>query len=129
MFLTDRFYMGWRNLRGFDYRDAGPSQFGRPVGGEAMYTATAEVTFPLVATRLENELRDRELLRFAVFTDFGLLGLGLDHPTFGEPRLSSGVGLRIEVPYFELPIALDVAWPWLYEESDDRRQFFFSIHR
>ncbi|MCA8974989.1 MAG: BamA/TamA family outer membrane protein [Planctomycetes bacterium] len=129
VFLTERFYMGGRNLRGFDYRDAGPSQFGRPVGGEAMYTASLELTFPLVATRLENEVRDRELLRFAVFTDFGLLGLGLGDSTFGEPRLSSGVGLRIEIPLLEVPIALDVAWPWMYEESDDRRQFFFWISR
>lgn len=129
VFLTERFYMGGRNLRGFDYRDAGPSQFGRPVGGEAMYTASVEVTFPLVATRLENEVRDRELLRFATFTDFGLLGQGIDSADFGEVRLSSGVGLRIEIPYLEVPIALDLAWPWFYEESDDRRQFFFWISR
>ena len=94
-----------------------------------MYTATLELTFPLVATRLEREVRDRELLRFATFTDFGLLGLGLDDQTFGEVRLSSGFGLRIEIPYLEVPIALDLAWPWFYEESDDRRQFFFWISR
>jgi len=129
VFLTERFYMGGRNLRGFNFRDAGPSQFGRPLGGEATYTASVELTFPLVATRLENEARDRELLRFATFTDFGLLGLGIDDPTFGEVRLSSGIGLRIEIPFLEVPIALDLAWPWFYEETDDRRQFFFSISR
>ncbi|MCA8951752.1 MAG: BamA/TamA family outer membrane protein [Planctomycetes bacterium] len=129
VFLTERFFLGGRNLRGFDYRNAGPSQFGRPLGGEAIYSSSLELTFPLVATRLENEVRDRELLRFAMFTDFGLLGLGIDDPTFGEVRLSSGVGLRIEIPYLEVPIALDVAWPWLYEQSDDRRQFFFWISR
>jgi len=129
VYLTERFYMGGRNLRGFDYRDAGPSQFGRPVGGQATYTASVEVTFPLIATRLENEVRDRELVRFATFTDFGLLGLTIDSPTFGEVRLSSGVGLRIEIPYLEVPIALDLAWPWFYEETDDRRQFFFWLSR
>ncbi|MCR9245368.1 MAG: BamA/TamA family outer membrane protein [bacterium] len=129
VFLTERFYLGGRNLRGFDYRDAGPSQFGRPLGGEAIYAASLELTFPLVATRLENEVRDRELLRFAVFSDLGLLGTAIDDPTFGELRLSSGVGLRIEIPYLEVPIALDLAWPWFYEESDNRRQFFFWISR
>ena len=74
-------------------------------------------------------MRDRELLRWVVFTDIGFLGLGLSDPTFGEMRASSGVGLRIEIPYLELPIALDLGWPWLYEESDDRRQLYFSISR
>lgn len=129
VFLTERFYMGGGNLRGFDFRGAGPSQFTRPYGGEAMYTATLELGFPLVATRLEHEIRDRELLRWVAFSDVGLLGLSIDDPTFGQLRGSFGIGLRIEVPMLELPIALDLAWPWRFEESDDRRQFFFSIAR
>ena len=84
---------------------------------------------PLVATRLEGEVRDRELLRGVFFTDFGLLGLAVDDPSFGELRASSGFGIRIEVPYLEVPIALDLGWPWLYEETDDRRQLYFSISR
>jgi outer membrane protein insertion porin family len=129
VFLTQRFYLGGANLRGFDYRRAGPKQFGRPIGGEAMYHATAEVHFPLVATRLEGEVRDRELLRWLVFTDIGLLGLDVGDPTFRELRAASGIGLRIEIPFLEIPIALDLGWPWLYEETDDRRQLYFSISR
>ena len=60
---------------------------------------------------VEGEVRDRELLRWVLFTDIGFLGLGLNDPTFGEMRASSGVGLRIEIPYLELPIALDLGWP------------------
>jgi outer membrane protein insertion porin family len=129
VFLTERFYMGGANLRGFDFRSAGPTQFGRPLGGEVNYTTTAEIFFPLVATRLEGEVRDRELLRWVAFTDIGLLGLSFDDPTFEELRMSVGVGLRIEIPYLELPIALDLGWPLFYEETDDRRQLFFSISR
>lgn len=127
VFLTERFYMGAFNLRGFSFRRAGPSQFGRPVGGEAIYTATAEIGFPLLATRMENDVRDREVLRWVAFTDVGLLGLAIDDPTFGQLRGSCGVGLRIEVPYLEWPIALDLAWPWRYESTDDRRQFYFTF--
>lgn len=129
VFLTERFYLGGSNLRGFDFRRAGPKQFDRPLGGEATWYSTVEVFFPLVATRLEGEVRDRELLRWVLFTDFGLLGLGLDDPTFHQLRASSGIGLRIEIPVLEIPIALDLGWPWLYEESDDRRQLYFSISR
>jgi outer membrane protein insertion porin family len=129
VFLTERFRMGGADLRGFDFRGAGPSQFGRPLGGEAVYTSSVEVYFPLVATRLEGDPRDRELLRWVLFTDIGFLGLSIDDPTFGEMRGSSGFGLRIEIPYLQLPIALDLGWPWMYERSDNRRQLFFSISR
>lgn len=127
VFLTERFYMGGYNLRGFDFRRAGPKQFDRPYGGEAIVTGTAEVIFPLVATRMPGEVRDREVLRWLVFTDVGMLGLDLDDPTFGEVRLSSGFGFRIELPFFQIPIAIDLGWPWQYEQSDDRRQLWFSM--
>ena len=129
VFLTERYYMGGANLRGFDFRRAGPTQFGRPVGGEVVYTSTYEVYFPLVATRMAGEVRDRELLRWVLFTDLGLLGLGINDPTFGELRASSGVGLRIEIPFLEIPIALDLGWPWAFQDSDVRRQLYFSISR
>lgn len=129
VFLTERFYMGGANLRGFDFRRAGPSQFGRPVGGEVAYTSSYELYFPLVSTRLEGSVRDRELLRWVLFTDIGFLGLGINDPTFEEMRGSSGVGIRIEIPYLELPIAIDLGWPWMYEDTDVRRQLYFSISR
>ena len=129
VFLTERFYMGGANLRGFDFRRAGPSQFGRPVGGEVAYTSSYELYFPLISTRLEGSIRDRELLRWVLFTDIGFLGLGFNDPTLDEMRGSSGVGVRIEIPYLELPIAIDLGWPWMYEETDVRRQLYFSISR
>ncbi len=127
VFLTERFYMGGTNLRGFDFRRAGPKQFDRPYGGEAIVTGTAEVIFPLVATRVPGEVRDREVLRWLLFTDVGMLGLDLDDPTFGEVRLASGIGFRIELPFFQIPIAIDLGWPWRYEQSDDRRQLWFTM--
>ena len=60
--------------------------------------ASTEYHFPLVSTRMPGQLRERELLRGLVFSDFGLLGLELTDPTFLEPRLSVGFGVRIEVP-------------------------------
>ena len=129
VFLTERFYMGGGDLRGFDFRGAGPTQFGLPYGGDATYRSSVELSIPLVATRMERDLLDRELLRGVLFTDFGLLGLSLSDPTFNEPRLNVGFGLRIEVPVLEIPIAIDLGWPILFEQTDDRRQFYFSIAR
>lgn len=129
LFLTDRFYMGGSNLRGFAQRRAGPSQFGRPVPGEVRYLGSLEYFYPLWSVAQEGRTRELELLRGVVFTDWGLLGLQIDDPTFREPRVSVGFGLRIFVPGFNVPIALDLGWPLVYEETDDRRQFYFSVFR
>ncbi|MBL9078438.1 MAG: BamA/TamA family outer membrane protein [Planctomycetes bacterium] len=61
VFLTERFYMGGFNLRGLDDRRAGPSQFGRPIGGEALYTGSVGVFFP--AARTDCDPRRRATVR------------------------------------------------------------------
>ncbi len=127
LFLTERFYMGGTNLRGFDQRRAGPTQFGRPLGGEAMLLLRSEYLFPLVSTRQQRAIREVELLRGVVFADAGLLGTGIDDASFGELRASVGFGLRIHVPILGVPIALDFGFPISYEGTDDRQVFSFSL--
>ena len=107
----------------------GPSQFDRPLGGDAIYASTLELSYPLVSTRLEHNIRDREVLRGVVFLDGGLLGLSITDPTFREVRLSYGVGVRIDVPVLDIPIAIDFGWPILFEETDHRQQLFFTLAR
>lgn len=127
LFLTERFYMGGNTLRGFDQRRAGPSQFGEPVGGEARVLSNLEYQFPLVSTRQQGQIRQTEILRGVLFSDFGMLGLSIDD--LGPPRLSVGVGVRILVPLLNVPIALDLGWPILDEDTDEQRQFFFTLSR
>ena len=127
VFLTERFYMGAYNLRGFGFRRAGPKQFGRPLGGEAQWTGTIEMTLPLVATRVEGGVRDQELLRWVIFNDFGLLGTDFADRSFRQLRAASGIGLRIEIPGLNIPVSIDVGWPWRYLDTDDRDQVYFSI--
>ena len=129
VYVTERFYLGGSSLRGFEFRGVGPTQFGRPYGGEAMLYGTAEVITPLIATRMENDVRDRELLRGVTFCDYGLLGLGLDDPSFDELRVSVGFGIRIDIPVLGIPISLDLGWPLMSEETDRRRQLWFSMAR
>ncbi len=131
-FPTERFYMGGGQiggalLRGFSREGAGPSQFGQPTGGEARYMATAEYGFPLFSTRLSGQFFETEIIRGVLLSDFGLLGSSLTAEDFGEPRLAVGCGLRITIPGLNLPLAMDLAWPILFEETDDRRQFYFTL--
>src|SRR5690606_28318010 len=119
--------MGVNNLRGFDQRRAGPSQFDNPIGGEARVLSSLEYKFPLVSTRREGQLRQTEVLQGVFFSYFGMLGLSLDD--LGPPRVSVGLGLRVNIPVLNVPIALDVGWPIVRERTDHQRQFFFTVSR
>jgi len=127
VFPPERFYMGGSNLRGFEQRQAGPSQFNNPVGGEVMILGTLEYQFPLISTRMPQQTWETEILRGVVFSDFGMLGLDSSDSTFDDPRLTVGFGVRVRLPVLQVPIQLDLAWPILSEDTDDEEQFFFSI--
>jgi outer membrane protein insertion porin family len=127
VYPTRRFYMGGANLRGFNRRQAGPTQFGQPTGGEARYLATLEYAFPMISTRLEGTLRETEIVRGVLLADFGLLGTTLTDDSFGEPRLALGGGVRFFIPGFNLPMSLYLAWAVMHEETDSRRQVYFSF--
>lgn len=129
LYLTERFFMGGQGtLRGFKFRHAGPTQFGRPTGGETMYLGALEYGFPMFSTRLEGGLQDTELIRGVLFLDAGMLGRDFEDPFFRQLRLTGGVGVRIRVPGLGgLPIAFDFGWPILRETTDRLEVFSFSF--
>ena len=127
LFVTERFYMGGHNLRGFEQRGAGPTQFGNPVGGEVRVLSSLQYEFPIFSTRRQGQLRESEVLRGVIFSDFGMLGVTTDH--LGAPRLSAGFGIRLNIPMLNVPIALDLGWPILREGTDETRQVLFSLSR
>ena len=113
--VTDRFFLGGENLRGFKDSGVGPRVSGTDdaLGGRTLFTSSAELGFPL---GLPEELG----FSGAIFTDIGTLinpvegGPGvLDVST---PRISSGVGLKWRSPFG--PIRLDVALPVIKEDFD-----------
>jgi outer membrane protein insertion porin family len=126
---SERFFMGGEgSLRGFDFRGVGPVQFGQPIGGEMSVLGTAEYRFPLFATRLPGRDEEIEVLRGAIFTDVGTLQLDVGDPPFGDLRASTGIGVRIRIPFLpQLPIAIHLGYPWLREDTDDTRTLSFTI--
>lgn len=127
LFPSERFFMGGSNLRGFDQRHAGPTQFGEPIGGKAMLVSSLEYQFPLVSTQMQGTSHHTEIIRGVLFTDFGMLGLDMEDNTLSEPRLTVGFGLRIQVPLLQVPIQLDLGWPVLSQETDKEEQLYFSF--
>jgi outer membrane protein insertion porin family len=123
--ISERFYMGGNNLRGFSQSGVGPRDITTDdaLGGNRFYRGTAEISFPL-------GLPEEFGIQGHTFTDFGSL-FSLDEPS--DPslvdesslRASAGVGLSWRSPFG--PIRVDFSKPYLSEKFDDKEVFRFNF--
>jgi outer membrane protein insertion porin family len=116
--IFDRLFLGGSyTLRGFEYRDVGPTDInGEPIGGNSSAYATLEYTVPIWSK-----------VRGAVFYDWGVVNVdSLDFDTAGYND-NWGIGIRLDLPGF--PLHLDYAWPITYNEpwQDGKGRFNFLI--
>ncbi len=150
--LTDRFFLGEGQIRGFGIRGVGPRIVRRTVnadgtvdydskpltndsiGGEAYYRGRVEVQIPLGAAGAELGLRP------SIFTDIGAV-FKVPTPdltpspdnTFREfflgdspkPRLSVGAGVSWNSPFG--PFRFDLAKALLKQEGDKDKLFQFNV--
>ncbi len=128
--VTDRFFVGGRNLRGFRTAGIGPRDGdGNALGGKTYAVGTVEASFPI---GLPNELG----VRGRTFSDVGFLtnidetsdpnATGADR-IFEEDsvRLSVGVGLSWQSPLG--PLQFDFGFPVMKEDFDREENFRFSF--
>ncbi|MDG0964931.1 MAG: outer membrane protein assembly factor BamA [Opitutales bacterium] len=115
----EKFFLGGPyNLRGWDYRDAGPQDSNEPKGGNSYSYLSAEYTFKIA-----------DPLRFAFFYDGGFLRLGDFKFTPGNNKEgwhdNWGLGARIMV--MGMPLRLDLGFP-ITDKSNTggSPQFHFS---
>ncbi|TAE34872.1 MAG: outer membrane protein assembly factor BamA [Alphaproteobacteria bacterium] len=118
--IQDRFYLGGREIRGFNNAGIGPRDGTTrdALGGNAYYTATAELLFPL---GLPEDLG----FKGAVFTDIGSL-FGIDETgsevrDSSKPRGAAGLGIAWNSPFG--PVRLDFARAFLKEQYDETQTF------
>ncbi len=119
--IYQRYFLGGNDLRGFPYRRVSPlDENGYAIGGQTMLLGTTEISHPIW-----------EFIRGAVFTD---IGNAYSNPySFGPGgiNIGTGYGLRIMVPYLNMPIKLDLAYPVLYQgdsNQDGRKlRFHFNV--
>lgn len=124
--VSDRFFVGGPNLRGFEVGGVGPhdEQTDDSIGAKYYYTGTVELTFPLGLPQ-EFDIKGR------VFNDVGS-AWGYDgSDSFNTVqdskalRASVGVGLSWNSPFG--PIQIDLGFPYLKEEFDQTELFRFSF--
>ncbi len=121
--IYERFYMGGpKSIRGFQYRGVGPRETGSlgvsdPIGGNVTAAASAEYSVPLFGPAM----------RALAFFDAGDLEANLKDMDPDRVRMTYGLGLRIMVPLFQAPIAMDFGWPIQKQPEDEAQVFQFYL--
>ncbi|MBU1127707.1 MAG: outer membrane protein assembly factor BamA [Candidatus Omnitrophica bacterium] len=127
--IYERFFAGGATtVRGYEERGVGPRDrtssggIGEPIGGEALFLATAEVTFPIYTG----------VIKGAVFYDVGNVWNNakdlISSEIFKENSLKQGAGIGVRVKTPIGPIKLDWGYPLSdnYGEKKEGR-FYFSV--
>lgn len=121
--IFERYFLGGRTFRGFDFRTVSPKGVrqstgeitNEPAGGTFMFFVGAEIEKPVF----------EELISVTAFIDTGTVDRELSLDNY---RLSVGVGLRLYVPSLTpVPFAFDFGFPLLKRFGDRERVFSFSF--
>jgi outer membrane protein insertion porin family len=119
----EKFYLGGRTFRGFNYRSVSPLGTPRvaggdpnvPIGGDWEFFLGAQYEFPVV---------DR-FISMVFFCDSGTVE---NTPGFDEYRVSIGTGIRMHIPQLgQAPLAFDFGFPIVKLDTDKKRTFSFSV--
>jgi outer membrane protein insertion porin family len=115
--VFERYFLGGGDsLRGFEYRTVSPTHNKKPIGGQSMLLVTAEVSHPIWGP-----------LRGAAFVDVGGVWADSYSMNFSSINMGAGYGLRLKLPWLNIPIRLDLAYPVInntdHEKSRIRLHF------
>jgi len=105
--IFERYFLGGRNLRGFEFREVGPRSNGRPTGGEFAATLSTEVIVPLLSREAGGFGID-----FVLFVDQGVIAERFHRLTGDDWRASAGFGFAISFGGpSQPPLQVDFGFP------------------
>jgi outer membrane protein insertion porin family len=118
----ERYYMGGRDFRGFEFRTISPRSVQRdgqpsndPVGGDWLFFWGLELEQPIW----------QNILSGVIFMDSGTV---VNDPGFEDYRVSVGFGIRLRIAALSnAPLAFDFGFPIKTVEGDEESLFSFSI--
>jgi outer membrane protein insertion porin family len=108
--LFERYFMGGGDsLRGFEYRTVGPVRCDENIGGQTMLLMTAEVSHPIWGP-----------IRGAFFVDAGNAWHNSWSMDWSNMNIGGGWGIRIKIPQLNVPLKLDIAYPFLNNQDNEK---------
>ncbi|MCF7876992.1 MAG: outer membrane protein assembly factor BamA [Candidatus Omnitrophica bacterium] len=123
--IYERFFAGGAStIRGYHERKVGPIDSNEdPLGGEALFVANIEYTYPLA-----------DFLKVATFYDVGNVwkkNSDFFQTEDGREALYSSVGLGLRVKTPIGPVSVDYGWPLDKEPGEEGREgrFHFNVSR
>lgn len=128
--IFERFYAGGtRSVRGFEFRSVGPQADDEPIGGEVRAVGGVEYGFPIIPGFDETYAPQwrGDFLRGVIFCDVGNVEETIDDFTIDDFRVGVGAGLRVRIPIFPAPVALDFGFAVREKDFDDPEIFSISI--
>ncbi|MCK9615409.1 MAG: outer membrane protein assembly factor BamA [Candidatus Omnitrophica bacterium] len=119
--IYERFFVGGAStVRGYQERKLGPVDPATddPLGGESMFVANLEYTYPLI-----------DFLKVATFFDAG--NVWSKNSDFFSDKLYKSVGLGVRVKTPIGPVSVDYGWPLDLGPGEERKEgrFHFNISR
>ena len=119
--IYERFFAGGANtIRGYEERKVGPVDpaTNDPLGGESMFVANIEYTYPLM-----------EFLKVATFFDSGEVWEKNSDFFSTDLKKSIGLGIRVKTPIG--PVSVDYGWPLdlLPGQQTKEGRFHFNVSR
>ncbi|HEX5136430.1 MAG TPA: POTRA domain-containing protein [Planctomycetota bacterium] len=123
--IFERYFLGGRNLRGFEFRQVGPRSNGSPEGGNFMVTWSTQYTIPLASREGSGFALD-----LVLFVDQGNLVVDPADFSFSEWRLSVGFGFAIGFggPN-QPPLLLDFGFALLDQPGDKKQIVSVAFER
>lgn len=119
--IFERFFAGgYGSLRGFRYRGVAPrdDKTGDQIGGDILLLMNTEYLVPIY----------KDIIRAAMFIDSGKADETVGDINFDRFRVSTGVGLRLSIPFLgRSTIAIDYGIPIIKENGDKTQSFSFNF--
>ncbi len=120
--IFERYYLGGRTFRGFNFRGIGPigldpsgAETNDHVGGDFLLFLGTEIERPLW----------KEVISAVAFIDSGTIS---NEVSLDQYKVSVGLGLRLYIPQLgSAPLAFDLGLPLNAEGSDREQIFSFSV--
>lgn len=119
--IFERYYAGgYGSIRGFRFRGVSPvdKKTGDQIGGDVLMLMSTEYLVPIY----------KDMVRAAIFVDSGKADESISDINFDRFRLSSGFGLRFNVPFLgRSTISIDYGIPIIKKDKDDTQAFTFNF--